>query len=219
MYRLVVAMSACPAFVMTAIGLDPAAASFVIAVCRRSWKALGCFSTPAALSAAVRASLNVSGRYVVPRSGGRRRARRRPGRPTGPGARSTPRPASAAARSTGRRLRSSTCGRAARSRPGRRPANGRRIRCNRVIGMTQDTRPAGRSQGRVSTSQPDRHRNKNRNRNPTGKPPASALKKIWGVPPEPQPEAKPEPDSHSASARRARGAAGQPAGTWLAHVE
>ena len=35
--RFVVAMFACPAFAITAIGLDPAAASFVIAVCRRSW--------------------------------------------------------------------------------------------------------------------------------------------------------------------------------------
>jgi hypothetical protein len=32
----VVFMSECPAFVMTAIALEPAAASFVIAVCRRS---------------------------------------------------------------------------------------------------------------------------------------------------------------------------------------
>jgi len=39
-------MFACPAFVITAIGLEPAAASFVIAVCRRSWKALRRLSTP-----------------------------------------------------------------------------------------------------------------------------------------------------------------------------
>jgi hypothetical protein len=37
MYRFVVDMFACPAFVITAIGDEPAAASFVIAVCRRSW--------------------------------------------------------------------------------------------------------------------------------------------------------------------------------------
>lgn len=53
-------MFACPAFAITAIGVDRAAASFVIAVCRRSWKARGRFSTPAALRAAVSASTNAS---------------------------------------------------------------------------------------------------------------------------------------------------------------
>jgi hypothetical protein len=37
-YGFVVAMLECPAFAMIAIALDPAASSFVIAVCLRSWK-------------------------------------------------------------------------------------------------------------------------------------------------------------------------------------
>jgi hypothetical protein len=60
MYRFVVDMFACPAFVITAIGDEPAAASFVIAVCRRSWNGRGLLATAAALRAAVSACLNVA---------------------------------------------------------------------------------------------------------------------------------------------------------------
>jgi hypothetical protein len=69
-YVLVVAIFACPAFVMTAIALDPAAASWMIAVCRRSWNGrIALISTSAALIACSSASLNLFPRYVVPRSG------------------------------------------------------------------------------------------------------------------------------------------------------
>src|SRR5919201_1131759 len=62
-------MFAWPAFAITAIGLEPAAASFVIAVCRRSGNGRSSPFTPAAASACLRASRNVSARYGVPRFG------------------------------------------------------------------------------------------------------------------------------------------------------
>lgn len=54
-------MLAWPAFVITAIGVAPAAASRVMAVWRRSWNGLSFFWTPAAGKAASSCSLNFSG--------------------------------------------------------------------------------------------------------------------------------------------------------------
>jgi hypothetical protein len=55
-------MLACPAFVISATGLAPAIASFVIDVTRRSWngRIRSGYSSPAAAYAALRAPENVS---------------------------------------------------------------------------------------------------------------------------------------------------------------
>ena len=54
---------------MTAIGFEPEAASFVMAVCRSSWKSRVCTSMPAAVRAALRASEKPLASKVVPFSG------------------------------------------------------------------------------------------------------------------------------------------------------